>query len=128
MTLILPDKENGLAIECHDQPKDLFKGTTFCSFEKGKNDFLKIDKNTHCKEKFLHHKVLKEKFSSFLKNIMNKLILKSACRLDQKSPSSYWLTKCLPTTLELRLDLILPKEVRRQSIKDSVPITRMTFG
>jgi hypothetical protein len=40
MTLILPNKENGLAIECHDQPKDLFKGTTFCSFEKGKkNDF-----------------------------------------------------------------------------------------
>jgi hypothetical protein len=39
MTLILPNKENGLAIECHDQPKDLFKGTTFCSFENGKNDF-----------------------------------------------------------------------------------------
>ena len=31
-------------------------------------------------------------------------------------------------TLELRLDLILPKEVRRQSIKDSVPIICMTFG
>ena len=32
-------KENGLAIECHDQLKDLFEWTTFCSFEKGKNDF-----------------------------------------------------------------------------------------
>jgi hypothetical protein len=39
MTLILPNKENGLAIEYHDQPIDLFEGTTFCTFEKGKNDF-----------------------------------------------------------------------------------------
>ena len=32
-------KENGLTIECHDQRKDIFERTTFCSFEKGKNDF-----------------------------------------------------------------------------------------
>ena len=123
-------KENGLTIECHDQPKDLFEGTTFCSFEKGKKKkrfFSKLIRTPHCKERFLHHKVLKEKFRSFSNFLLNKLILKSPCRLDQRSLSSPWLTKCLPTTLELRLDLILPKEVRRQSIVDSVLIICMTL-
>ena len=35
----LDPSQNGLAIEYHDQSKDLFKGTTFCPFEKEKNDF-----------------------------------------------------------------------------------------
>ena len=67
MTLILPDKENGLAIECHDQPKDLFKGTTFCSFEKGKNDFLKIDKNTTLQRKVSAPQSFKRKIQLIFK-------------------------------------------------------------
>ena len=44
-------KENGLTIECHDQPKDLFEGTTFCSFEKGKNDFSQNWQEHHIAKK-----------------------------------------------------------------------------
>ena len=72
------------------------KGTTFAHLKKEKWFFSKLTRTSHCKERFLHHKVLKRKFSSFLKFLLNKLILKSPCRLDQKSPSSHWLTKCLP--------------------------------
>jgi hypothetical protein len=96
--------------------------------KKKKMIFSKLIRTPHCKERFLHHKVLIEKFRSFSNFLLNKLILKSPCRLDQRSLSSPRLTKCLPTTLELRLDLILPKVVCRQSIKDSVPIICITFG
>ena len=44
-------KENGLAIECHDQPKDLFEGTTFRLFEKGKNDFSQNWQEHHIAKK-----------------------------------------------------------------------------
>jgi hypothetical protein len=89
------------------------KGLPFAHLKKEKMIFFKIDKNTTLQRKVSTPQSFKRKIQ---------LILKSTCRLDQKSPSSYWLTKCLPTTLELRLDLILPKEVHMQSIKDLVPI------
>ena len=46
-----PIKENGLAIECHDQPKDLFERTTFCLFEKGKIDFSQNWQEYHIAKK-----------------------------------------------------------------------------
>ena len=101
MTSILPNKREWFGYQMSWFAKDLFERTTFCSFEKGKKKkkkkrfFSKLTRTLHCKERFLHQKVLKGKFSSFLKFPLNKLILKSPCRLDQKSPSSHWLIKCL---------------------------------
>ena len=45
-------------------------------------------------------------------------------RLDLNHLSDLW----IGLNLELRLDLILPKEVHKQSSKDSVPIICRTFG
>ena len=44
-------KENSLDIECPDQPKDLFEGTTLCSLEKGKNDFSQNWQEHHIAKK-----------------------------------------------------------------------------
>ena len=107
--------------------KTYSKGLPFAHLKKEKMIFLKIDKNITLQRKVSTPQSLKEKFRSFWNFLLNKLILKSPCRLDQRSLSLPWLTKCLPTTLELRLDLILLKGVRRQSTKDSVLIIWMTL-
>ena len=162
MTLILLNKREWFGYWMSWLAKRHIRWDYFLLIGKRKKWFFsKLTRTPHCKERFLHHKVLKEKFRSFSNSLLNKFILKSPCRLDQRSLSSPWLTKCLPTnswttfgpdppkrgtqavyqrlgpnhlhdlriglTPELRLDLILLKEVRRQSIKDSVPIICMTF-
>ena len=62
-------KENGLAIECHDQPKNLFEETTFCSFEieKKKKKFLKIDKNNTLQRKVSTPQSFKRKIQIIFK-------------------------------------------------------------
>ena len=90
--------------------------------------FLKLTRTPHCKERFLHHKVLKEKFSSFsifffwISSFWNHHpdLIKGLCH-HLGWPSVF------QQSLELHLDLILPKRVRKQSIEDSVPIIWMTL-
>ena len=97
MTLILPNKRNWFGYRMSWSAKrPIQRDYLLFIWKRKKWFFSKLTKTPHYKERFLHHKVLKRKFSSFLKFLLNKLILKSPCRLDQKSPSSHWLTKCLP--------------------------------
>ena len=117
MTLILPNKREwfGYRISCQ---KTYSKGLPFAHLKMEKIIFLKIDKNTTLQRRFLHHKNLAH-FKNFY---WINLFWNHHVDLIRGLYHHHGWPRVFQQTLELRLDLIPLKGVRRQSIKDSVPL------
>ena len=135
MTLILPNKREWFGYRMSWSAKRPIRKDYLLLIWKWKKKkiFLKTDKNTTLQRKVSTPQSFKRKIQLiFLKILLNKLILKSPCRFDQRSLSSPWLTKCLPIFLNYVLTWSFQKRYvgnlsKTRSQSSTWPLDRSNF-